>query len=107
MNLKTLPLVAILHKSRVFWMILDLSYNITVNWVKLASVNETSNKQLAPQHTIFELGNIILRIVWALVTTDLSVLFLFTKVDIKDGCCRMCVNANSMEFCIRTPLRRT
>ena len=84
-NLKILPLAAIPHKSREFRMILDLSYNIKVNNTKLQSVNKTSNKELAPQHAIFELGNLILRIVWALATVDPTILFLFTKVDLKDG----------------------
>ena len=62
-NLKISPIAAIPHKSRAFRMILDLSYNITVNGTKLASVNETSNKELAPQHAMYELGNVIPRIV--------------------------------------------
>ena len=66
-------------------MILDLSYNITVNGTKLASVNETSNKELAPQHAMYELGNVIPRIVWTLATADPSMPFLFTKIDLKDG----------------------
>ena len=93
-NLKVSPLAAIPHKSREFRMILDLSYNIKVNGIKLQSVNETSNKNLAPQHAMFELGNVILRIVWALATVDPNIPFLFTKVDLKDGYWRMCVNAN-------------
>ena len=39
-NLKVSPLAAIPHKSRDFRMILDLSYNIKVNGIKLQSVNE-------------------------------------------------------------------
>ena len=93
-NLKVSPLAAIPHKSREFCMILDLSYNIKINGIKLQSVNETSNKNLAPQHAMFELGNVILRIVWALATADPNIPFLFTKVDLKDGYWRMCVNAN-------------
>ena len=54
---------------------------------------ETSNKDLAPQHAMFELGNVILRIVWALATADPTIPFLFTKVDLKDRYWRMCVNA--------------
>ena len=92
-NLKISPIAAIPHKSRAFRMILDLSYNITVNGTKLASVNKTSNKELAPQHAMYELGNVIPRIVWTLATADPSMPFLFTKIDLKDGYWRMCVNA--------------
>ena len=45
-NLKISPIAAIPHKSRAFRMILDLSFNITINGEKLPSVNETSNKCL-------------------------------------------------------------
>ena len=84
-NLKISPIAAIPHKSRAFQMILDLSYNIEVNSAKLSSVNETSNKALAPQHAMYKLGNVIPRIVWALATADPSMPFLFTKVDLNDG----------------------
>ena len=94
-KLKVSTLAAIPHKSREFQMILDFSYNIKINGIKLQSVNETSNKDLAPQHAMFELGNVILRIVWALATADPTIPFLFTKVDLKDGYWRMCVNANN------------
>ena len=74
-------------------MILDLSFNITINGEKLPSGNETSDKSLAPQHAMYELGNVIPRLVWTLATSDSSLPFLFTKVDLKDGYWRMCVNA--------------
>ena len=92
-NLKISPIAAIPHKSRAFQMILDLSFNITINGEKLPSVNETSDKSLAPQHAMYKLGNVIPRLVWTLATSDSSLPFLFTKVDLKDGYWRMCVNA--------------
>jgi hypothetical protein len=78
-------------------MILDLSYQIKINGKKLQSVNDTSNKNLAPQHAMYELGNVIPRLIWAMATSndnDNVTPFLFTKVDLKDGYWRMCVNAD-------------
>ena len=74
-------------------MILDLSFNLTINGAKLASVNKTSNKALAPQHTMYKLGNVVLWIIWAMATSDPTKPFLFTKVDLKDRYWQMCVNA--------------
>ena len=47
-NLKISPITAISHKSRLFRMILDLSYKLKVNNIKLRSVNDASDKSLAP-----------------------------------------------------------
>ena len=94
-NLKVSPIAAVPHKSRIYRMILDLSYQIKVNGKKLKSVNETSDKDLAPQHAMYELGNVIPRLIWAMATSrDTSTPFLFTKVDLKDGYWRMCVNSD-------------
>lgn len=91
-NLKVSPIAAVPHKSRIYRMILDLSFQITLNGKKLQSVNETSDKSLAPQHAMYELGNVIPRIIWAMATShDTTTPFLFTKVDLKDGYWRMCV----------------
>ena len=72
---------------------MDLLFNIIIDGKKLSLVNETSDKSLAPQHAMYELGNVIPRLVWTLATADSSLPFLFTKVDLKDGYWRMCVNA--------------
>jgi hypothetical protein len=58
-NLKVSPIAAVPHKSRLYRMILDLSYQIKINGKKLQSVNDTSDKSLAPQHAMYELGNVI------------------------------------------------
>jgi hypothetical protein len=90
-NLKGAP-IAVPHKSRLYRMILDLSYQIKINGKKLQSVNDTSDKNLAPQH---ELGNVIPRLIWAMATSNNSITpFLLTKVNLKDGYWRMCVNAD-------------
>ena len=93
-NLKISPIAAIPHKSRKFRMILDLSFKLLLNGKKLESVNEASDKSHAPQHAMFELGNVIPRIIWAMaLSKDESTPFMFSKVDLKDGYWRMAVSA--------------
>ena len=75
-------------------MICDLSFDIAVNGIKLGSVNDISDKNLAPQHAIFELGNVIPRLVWALARTQREVPVLFSKIDLKGGYWKMCVSAD-------------
>jgi hypothetical protein len=65
-NLKILPIAAIPHKSQKsqkFRMILNLSFKLLLNGKRLESVNEASDKANAPQHTMFELGNVIPQII--------------------------------------------
>ena len=62
-KLKISPIAAIPHKSRDYCMILDLSYELKIMKEKLNSVNTASNKDLAPQHSMYELGNVIPRII--------------------------------------------
>jgi len=93
-QLKISPIAAIPHKSRKFRMILDLSFKLLLNGKRLESVNEASNKAKAPQHAMFELGNVIPRIIWAMaLSKDETTPFMFSKVDLKDGYWRMAVNA--------------
>jgi hypothetical protein len=65
-NLKIPPLTAVPHKSRVYRMILDLSFQILVNGNKLDSVNNSSGKSLAHQESMYELGNVIPGIIWTM-----------------------------------------
>ena len=92
-NLKISPLAAVPHKSRMYRMILDLSFQLLVNGKKLESVNDSSDKNLAKQEAMYELGNVIPRIIWTMaLSKDKTTPFLFTKVDLKDGYWRMAVN---------------
>jgi hypothetical protein len=72
-NLKVSTIAAVRRKSRLYRMILDLSYQIKINGKKLQSVNDTSDKNLAPQHAMYELGNVIPRLIWAMATSNDSV----------------------------------
>jgi hypothetical protein len=83
-NLKISPLAAVPHKSRVYQMILDLSFQLLVNGNKLGSINDSSNKSLAHQESMYELGNVIPRIIWTMaLSKDKSTPFMFTNIDLK------------------------
>ena len=85
-NLKISPIAAIPHKSRQFRMILDLSFSLKVNGAPIQSVNDASDKTLAPQHAMYELGNVIPRIIHTMAAApNTGIPFLFSKVDLKDG----------------------
>ena len=104
-NLKISPIAAIPHKSRLFRMILDLSFSLKVENQNLISVNDASDKTLAPQHAMYELGNVIPRIIHTLAgAPDSGIPFLFSKVDLKDGFWRMAVNeADAWNFAYVLP----
>jgi hypothetical protein len=94
-NLKISPLADVPHKSRVYCMILDLSFQLLVNGNKFDSVNSSSDKSLAHQESMYELGNVIPRIIWTMaLSKDKTTPFMFTKVDLKDVYWRMAVNAD-------------
>ena len=85
-------------------MILDLAFALTINGVKLRSVNDTTDISLAPDHSMYELGNVIPRIIWTLATAQSDWPFLMSKVDLKDGYWRLCVNAtNAWNFAYVLP----
>ena len=75
-------------------MILNLAYKLRLqNKQKIQSVNDTINKNLAPQHSMYELGNVIPRFIWSMAAApDNGVPLLFSKIDLKDGYWRMVVN---------------
>jgi hypothetical protein len=58
-NLKISPIAAIPHKSRTWRMILDLSHGVTLNGIRHASVNEATNKSVAPVQAMAELGRVL------------------------------------------------
>ena len=76
-------------------MILDLTFKLKVNQSRLKSVNDSSNKAFAPHEAMYELGNVIPRIIWAMATApDTGVPILFSKIDLKDGYWHMVVNSH-------------
>ena len=86
-------------------MILDLSYKLKINDEILKLVNDASNKSLAPQHSMYELGNVIPRIIWNMAKApNTGVPILFSKIDLKDGYWRMVVNeADTWNFAYVLP----
>ena len=58
-NLKISPIAAILHKSRGYHMILDLSYGVTIGTTRYLSVNESTKPNVAPSHAMAELGRVL------------------------------------------------
>ena len=104
-NLKISPIAAIPHKSRQFRMILDLSFSLSVNGQPVISVNDASDKTLAPQHAMYELGNVIPRLIHTMaLAPDTGIPFLFSKVDLKDGYWRMVVDtADAWNFAYVLP----
>jgi len=60
-------------------MISNLAYNLKLNNNKLSSVNDTTNREHAPQHAMYKLDNIIPRIIWTMATSpDNGVPILFS-----------------------------
>jgi hypothetical protein len=97
-KLKVSPIAAIPHKSRMFRMILDLSYGFRLEEVDHPSVNDSTTDTAAPMESMCELGRVLPRIIHALATTPTDKTpFLFAKLDIKDGFWRMVV-AKADEF---------
>ena len=76
-------------------MILDLSFELKVNKSGLKSVKDSSNKALSPHEAMYELGNVIPQIIWAIATSpDTGEHILFSKIDFKDGYWRMVVKSH-------------
>lgn len=89
-NLKISQIAAIPHKSRDYWMILNLAYKLRVKGTATQSVNKSTDMKKAPQHSMFALGNVIPRIIWTMATApDEDIPFLMSKIDLKDGYWRM------------------
>lgn len=103
---KVSPIAAIPHKSRLFRMILDLSSKGQRGHThKPKAVNELTNEETAPSHSMAQLGSTLGRVIYAVATrpTDEGPL-LFAKLDIKDGFWRMCVPTSDEEqFCYVLP----
>ena len=74
-------------------MILHLAFKIVIDKKTLLSVNDTTDHTLAPQHSMYKLGNVLPRILWSLARApDIGVPILFSKIDLKDEYWRMVVN---------------
>ena len=106
-NIKVSPIAAIPHKSRAYRMILDLSNKgqRKKGLTQTKSVNELTNEDAAPHHSMDQLGKVLHRCIYAVATqpTDAGPI-LFCKLDIKDGYWRMCVpESDEEQFCYVLP----
>lgn len=103
-KLKVSPVAMIPHKSKAFWCILDLLFNIQIKGKLFHSVNSATVKKAHPQ-AMDQLGITLKRIV-AMVADHWTEEkpFYFAKLDIKDGFWRMAVNnTNAWNFCYMLP----
>ncbi len=104
-NLKISPVAMVPHKSKLFRVILDLSFRLRKDdgtyW---ESVNSATNKQ-APPSAMHQLGNCVRRIIAMMADHfDITKPFYFTKLDVKDGFWRMAVNdEDAWNFCYVLP----
>ncbi len=88
-QLKISPIAAILHKSKAYRSILDLSFCLHLNNGGVrASVNNTTEKT-APKGAIDQIRECLSRIIHAFMETDPTAKVFMAKWDIKDGFWRM------------------
>jgi hypothetical protein len=88
-QLKISPIAAILHKSKAFRLILDLSFRLRLKYGGiLAAVNDTTIES-APKGAIDQLGECLTRIIHAFVEASDDAKIFMAKWDIKDGFWRM------------------
>jgi hypothetical protein len=87
-ELKISPIAAILHKSKAFWSILDLSLHLRLNnGGVLVAVNDTTEKN-APKGAIDHIRKCLSWIVHTFAEMDINAKVFIAKWDIK-GFCRM------------------
>lgn len=105
-NLKVSPIAAIPHKSRMFRMILDLSFQLKYQGARLPSVN-SSTVLRAPYESMTQLGHAVQRIVNTLAENyNPAQPFAFSKLDIKDGFWRLAVSdEDAWNFCYVMPTK--
>ena len=98
-ELKISHIAAIPHKSKAFWLILDLSVRLRLkNGVVCASVNYTM-KKTAPADAIDQIGKSLSQIIHAFAETNDNEKIFMAKWDIKDGFWRMdCADGEEWNF---------
>jgi hypothetical protein len=103
-ELKISPIVAILHKSKAFCSILDLSFQLKLkNGGVLASVNNTIEKT-APKGMIDQIGEGLSWVIYVFAEADKMAKVFMTKWDIKDGFCHLdCVEGEECNFAYVLP----
>ena len=102
-NLKSSPLSAVVHKSRGWRAILDLSWMLEWEGGKVPSVNEKSTK-ISPNGSIDQLGHVLQRLIYAMATAPDGKKVYAAKWDVKDGFWQMvCQLGAEWNFCYVLP----
>ena len=102
-NLKSSPLSAVLHKSRGWRAILDLSWMLEWSGGNIPSVNEKSTK-LSPNGSIDQLGHVLQRLIYDMATAPDGKKVYAVKWDVKDGFWQMvCQSGAEWNFCYVLP----
>ena len=82
--LKIPCIVMILHKSRKFRAILNLSYTIKLMQRSIKSVNDTTTKA-APQGAMDQMGHVLDQIIYVFAEAEEDKVVFQGKTDVKDG----------------------
>ena len=104
-NFKLSPVAMVPHKSKLFRVILDLTFQLKKpDGTLWESVNSATTKH-ACQESMSQLGSVIRRLVATMADHyDPSKPFAFSKLDIKDGFWRLAVNdEDAWNFCYVLP----
>ena len=88
-KLKISPIAMIPHKSRKYWAILNLSYQLLVGGCHLPSINDTT-KKMAPPEALDQLGDVIPWLIKAMAKAPDGKL-LFAKLNINNGYWQMSI----------------
>ena len=103
-ELKISPIAMVPHKSRTYRVILDLSFACRdASGNKSRSVNSTTRKT-APAASIDQLGQALMRIIYAFATAPANQPIFMAKWDIKDGFWRLdCAPGKEWNFAYLLP----
>ncbi len=103
-DLKILPIAAIPHKSKDFWLILNLSFRLRLKNSRVcASVNNTT-KKTAPAGAINQIGECLSHVTHAFAEAEDNAKIFMSKWDIKDGFWQMdCAAGEEWNFAYVLP----
>jgi len=103
-KLKISPLAAVLHKSCMFWAILDLSFQLCINRILFPSVNKAMTP-ISNHQSMEQMGEVLWRIVAKVAECNPdNGDILFAKWDIKDGFWQLVMSEeNAWNFCYVLP----
>jgi hypothetical protein len=92
-QLKISPIAAIPHKSKAFWSILDLSFQLRLKYGRFLELVNGSTVKHAPSAALDQLGHALSRIIHAFAEAREEDKIFMAKWDIEDGFWRMSCKA--------------